>query len=86
MFISEGQFEFINHMSYFTYVLGKTVAQVALRWLVQQKVVSSVIIGATSVQQLEDNMGASAGWALTDEEVKHILFKYNIQRLKTEFV
>ena len=41
----------------------------ALRWLVQQKVVSSVIIGATSVQQLEDNMGAGAGWALTDEEV-----------------
>ena len=55
-------------------VSGKTVAQVALRWLVQQKVVSSVIIGATSVQQLEDNMGAGSGWAITDEEVKCIFF------------
>ena len=57
----------------------------ALRWLVQQKVVSSVIIGATSVQQLEDNMGAGSGWALTDEEVRHV-FKYSVcmQRLETE--
>ena len=46
----------------------------ALRWLVQQKVVSSVIIGATSVQQLEDNMGAGSGWAITDEEVKCSFF------------
>jgi len=47
--------------------------------------VSSVIIGATSVQQLEDNMGAGSGWALTDEEVRHV-FKYSVcmQRLETE--
>jgi aryl-alcohol dehydrogenase-like predicted oxidoreductase len=49
--------------------LGKSVAQVALRWLIQRDVVSSVIIGCTSIQQLEDNMGASAGWALTDQDV-----------------
>jgi len=52
---------------------GKTVAQIAIRWLLQQKVVSSVVIGATSVQQLEDNLGASAGWTLSDEEVRQIL-------------
>lgn len=45
------------------------MAQVALRWLVQQKVVSSVVIGAASIQQLEENMGAAAGWQLSDEEV-----------------
>ena len=42
----------------------------AIRWLIQQDVVSSVIIGATSVKQLEDNMGASKGWKLSEEEVK----------------
>ncbi|KAL4225822.1 hypothetical protein ACF0H5_013811 [Mactra antiquata] len=48
---------------------GKTIPQVSLRWLIQKPVVSSVIIGATSVKQLEDNMGASSGWSLSDEEM-----------------
>ena len=62
-----------NHKQRYYYlvyfVLGKSIPQVALRWLVQQDVVASVIIGATSVKQLEDNMGAGKGWALTDDEV-----------------
>lgn len=41
----------------------------ALRWLLQKSVVTSVVIGATSVKQLEDNIGASKGWELTDEDV-----------------
>ena len=45
------------------------MAQVALRWLLQKDVVSSVICGVTSVAQLEDNVGASTGWSLSDEEV-----------------
>ncbi|KAL4225821.1 hypothetical protein ACF0H5_013810 [Mactra antiquata] len=48
---------------------GKTIPQVSLRWLIQKPVVSSVIIGATSVKQVEDNMGASSGWCLSDEEM-----------------
>ena len=41
----------------------------ALRWLLQKDVVSSVICGVTSVAQLEDNVGASKGWSLTSDEV-----------------
>ncbi|XP_013392784.1 uncharacterized protein LOC106160667 [Lingula anatina] len=48
---------------------GKTVAQVALRWLLQRPTVSAVIIGATKISQLEDNIGASTGWELTQEQV-----------------
>ncbi|KAL3848517.1 hypothetical protein ACJMK2_019368 [Sinanodonta woodiana] len=48
---------------------GKSIPQVAIRWLLQQDIVASVIIGATSVKQLEDNMGASTGWELTKEEM-----------------
>ena len=48
---------------------GKSVAQVALRWLLQKDVVSSVIIGARTLEQLDDNMGAANGWTLTEEEV-----------------
>ncbi|XP_060554464.1 1-deoxyxylulose-5-phosphate synthase YajO-like [Ruditapes philippinarum] len=51
---------------------GKTVPQVSLRWLLQKDVVCSVIIGATSLKQLEDNMGASTGWELSDEEMTRL--------------
>nr|MBC7613434.1 aldo/keto reductase [Pseudopedobacter sp.] len=37
---------------------GVSVAQIALAWLLHQKVVSSVIIGAKKVSQLEDNLKA----------------------------
>jgi len=49
---------------------GKTQSQVAIRWVLQKDPVSSVIIGARSIAQLENNMGAGAGWALTDEDMK----------------
>jgi len=51
---------------------GKTPAQVAIRWLLQKDVVSSVIIGAKTLQQLEDNMGASTGWEITEETVRKL--------------
>lgn len=37
---------------------GATVAQVALAWLLHQPVVSSVIIGVKTAEQLKDNLGA----------------------------
>jgi aryl-alcohol dehydrogenase-like predicted oxidoreductase len=37
---------------------GATVAQVALAWLLRQKAVSSVIIGAKTIEQLDDNISA----------------------------
>jgi aryl-alcohol dehydrogenase-like predicted oxidoreductase len=39
---------------------GVSVAQVALAWLLQRKVVTSVIIGAKRVEQLDDNVAATA--------------------------
>jgi aryl-alcohol dehydrogenase-like predicted oxidoreductase len=50
---------------------GRTTSQVSLRWLLQKDVVSSVIFGATSLAQLDDNMGAN-GWSLTEEEMKQL--------------
>lgn len=48
---------------------GKTIPQVAIKWLLQKDVVPSVIIGATSVKQLEDNIGAASKWRLSKEQV-----------------
>ncbi|XP_052057640.1 1-deoxyxylulose-5-phosphate synthase YajO-like [Mytilus californianus] len=51
---------------------GKSVAQVALRWTLQKDVVASVIIGATSIKQLEDNMAVGSGWSLTKKEMEKL--------------
>ncbi|PPK98414.1 aryl-alcohol dehydrogenase-like predicted oxidoreductase [Kineococcus xinjiangensis] len=47
---------------------GATMAQVALAWLSAQPVVSSVILGARTLEQLEDNLGA-ADLQLTEDEM-----------------
>jgi len=50
---------------------GKSVAQVALNWLLQRPTVSSVIIGARTEEQLKQNLGA-IGWSLSAEQVKKL--------------
>lgn len=47
---------------------GATMAQVALAWTAAQPAVTSVILGARTAAQLEDNLGA-ADFALSAEEV-----------------
>ena len=47
---------------------GKTVAQIALNWLLQRPTVSTVVIGARNEEQLRQNLGA-VGWNLTPEQV-----------------
>ncbi|MBT2655844.1 aldo/keto reductase [Bacillus sp. ISL-18] len=46
----------------------KTPAQAAINWLLNQPAVTSPIIGARTMEQLEANLGAS-GWSLTKEQI-----------------
>ena len=48
---------------------GRSVAQVALAWLLHQPAVTSVIMGAKRPDQLADNLGA-ADLFLSAEELK----------------
>ena len=50
---------------------GASVAQLALAWLLQQPVVTSVIIGANKMEQLDDNLKA-IDITFTAEELKKI--------------
>ncbi|RUS81893.1 hypothetical protein EGW08_010363 [Elysia chlorotica] len=50
---------------------GRTIAQVAIRWLLQKDVTSSVIIGARTLQQLDQNMAVN-DWALSADEMKQL--------------
>ena len=47
---------------------GKTVAQLAINWLLQRPTVSTVIIGARNEEQLRQNL-AVVGWNLTSEQI-----------------
>ena len=47
----------------------KSFAQIALSWIRAKKEITAPIIGARTMEQLEDNLGC-IGWDLTEEELK----------------
>jgi len=51
---------------------GQSLAQLALLWVLRQPAVTSALIGASSVEQLDDNLAALDGAPLTDEELAAI--------------
>lgn len=51
---------------------GQSLAQMALAWILTDKRVTSVIIGASSVRQLNDNLKAIDGLSFSEEELKQI--------------
>ncbi len=51
---------------------GQSLAQLALAWVLRDPRVTSVLIGASSVQQLEANVAALEGPELTDDELAAI--------------
>lgn len=51
---------------------GQSLAQMALAWLLHDERVTSVIVGASSVAQLEDSIKATENTAFTDEELLEI--------------
>jgi aryl-alcohol dehydrogenase-like predicted oxidoreductase len=50
---------------------GKTPAQVALNWLLEQPGVTAPIIGARTMEQLDTNLGAG-GWALSAAQAEQL--------------
>ncbi len=50
---------------------GKTLAQIALNWLLQRPTVDNIIIGARNEEQLKQNLGAT-GWQLTIDQLKKL--------------
>ena len=51
---------------------GQTLAQLALSWVLRHPQVTSALIGASSVQQLEQNIAALAAAPLSDDELAAI--------------
>jgi L-glyceraldehyde 3-phosphate reductase len=51
---------------------GQTLAQMAIAWTLRDPRVTSALVGASSVRQLEDSVGAVAGLGFSDEELEAI--------------
>lgn len=51
---------------------GQSLAQLALRWVLRDERMTSALIGASSVRQLEENVAALAGAPLSEQELKEI--------------
>ena len=51
--------------------VGKSVAHVALNWVLRRPTVSSVIVGARNEEQLRQNLGA-VGWSLSGAQVARL--------------
>jgi L-glyceraldehyde 3-phosphate reductase len=51
---------------------GQSLAELALSWVLRHKIVSSALIGASSIQQLEDNLKAASAAPLTPDELARI--------------
>jgi len=50
---------------------GKSIAQVAINWVLQRPTVSSIIVGARNEEQLKQNLGA-VGWNLNTDQLKKL--------------
>lgn len=49
----------------------KSVAQVALNWLLQRPTVANIIVGARNEEQLKQNLGA-VGWSLDTDQIRRL--------------
>ncbi len=64
-YLSEQNWAAIERLEGFAAERGHTLLELALGWLLRRPAVASVIAGATTPEQVEQNARA-AGWALSD--------------------
>lgn len=70
--ISETYLERVRGLQTIAEARGQSIAQLALSWVLRQPNVTSALIGASSVAQLEDNLGALDAAPLTADEIAAI--------------
>ena len=71
-FLSEHNFEVLAKLEPFADALAATpCSELAIGWLASQPYVASVIAGATTPEQVEQNV-AAASWTLSPEEMNEV--------------
>jgi len=70
--LSDENLERIRSLNEIASGRGQTLAQLALAWVLRDERVTSALVGASSVEQLEQNVGALERPDLTDDELAAI--------------
>lgn len=70
--ITPEKIEKVKKLSQIAKERGQSVAQLAISWILRNKVVSSVIIGASRPEQIEENVKAIYNLDFSEEELKRI--------------
>ena len=69
---SSGPLSKIEQLNAHARARGQSLAQMALAWVLRDRVVTSALIGASKVSQLEDNLGALHAASFSAEELAHL--------------
>ncbi|HEU5355394.1 MAG TPA: L-glyceraldehyde 3-phosphate reductase [Actinocrinis sp.] len=70
--LTDGVMDKVKHLNELAAGRGQTLAQLALAWVLRDRRMTSAIIGASSVAQLETNVAALSAPALTQDELAQI--------------
>jgi aryl-alcohol dehydrogenase-like predicted oxidoreductase len=71
-YLTEANWALADRLEGFAAKRGHTLLGLALGWLLQRPAVASVIAGATTPEQVEQNVRAAAAWRLTADEMQEI--------------
>jgi aryl-alcohol dehydrogenase-like predicted oxidoreductase len=66
--LTDVRFDLVERLAAFAEQRGRTLLELALSWLASQRVVATVIAGATSPEQVRANTAAAQVWKLDDDE------------------
>lgn len=70
--VTPGVIEKVKALNNIANKRGQTLAQMALAWVLKDERVTSVLVGASSIQQLEDNIESTENTVFSDSELKKI--------------
>ena len=71
-FLSEQNLKAVRGLNEIAKARGQSLAQMAIAWVLRDHRVTSALIGARNVQQLDNSLDATKNLAFTDEELKAI--------------
>ena len=70
--LDEGVLKHVRALNEVARQRGQKLAQMALQWALRDRRITSALIGASSVEQLDTNLDALDGPAFTDTELAQI--------------
>lgn len=71
-YLTPENLEKISRLNEMAQKRGQTLAQMALAWILRRKEITTVLIGASSVKQLEDSLASVHNLVFTEDELKQI--------------